>query len=203
MELFASLLALVALVGAVGLVVARWASSRSSVRTSWWGESVEGVHAMSLWLAWSVAAVATAGSLYFSEVADYVPCRLCWFQRICMYPLAGILLVAAVRRDRAVRWYALPLVVAGSAVATYHYLIEWKPSWGDAACAVGPSCTDVWFRRMGFVTLAFMALCGFLAIGALLFVTPRRGALDGDSVQDEVGSTRSTSTVDSRGASLP
>ena len=39
-----------------------------------------------------------AGSLYFSEVANYVPCRLCWFQRIAMYPLAVILLIAASAR---------------------------------------------------------------------------------------------------------
>lgn len=190
MELFASLLAVIAVAGAAALVVARWLSARSTAMDG----VVEGVHSVSLWLAWLVAAVATAGSLYFSEIADYVPCRLCWFQRICMYPLAGILLVAAVRRDRAVRWYALPLVVAGAAVATYHYLIEWKPSWGEAACAVGPSCTDIWFRRLGFATLAFMALGGFLAIGALLFVTPRRVAFAVDPVQDG---------TNSKGATLP
>lgn len=164
-ELFTSLLAMVALVGAIAHLVAS--------RTASFVGAAVAVHEFALWLAWSVAAVATAGSLYFSEVADYVPCRLCWFQRICMYPLAGILLVAAIRRDRAVRWYALPLLVAGILVSGYHYVIEWRPSWGDGACAVGPSCTDVWFRRMGFMTLAGMALCGFVAILTLLFVTPR------------------------------
>ncbi|MFM8848719.1 MAG: disulfide bond formation protein B [Actinomycetota bacterium] len=164
-ELFTSLLAMVALVGAIAHLVAS--------RTRSFAGAAVAVHEFALWLAWSVSAVATAGSLYFSEVVDYVPCRLCWFQRICMYPLAGILLVAAIRRDRAVRWYALPLLVAGILVSGYHYVIEWRPSWGDGACAVGPSCTDVWFRRMGFMTLAGMALCGFVAILTLLFVTPR------------------------------
>lgn len=164
-ELFTSLLAVVALIGAIAHLVAARTGVVSAVVTS--------VHEMSLWLSWAVAAVATIGSLYFSEIADYVPCRLCWFQRICMYPLAGILLVAALRRDRNVRWYALPLLVAGIAVSTYHYVIEWRPAWGDGACSVGPSCTDVWFRRMGFMTLAGMALCGFVAILTLLFVSPR------------------------------
>lgn len=164
-ELFTSLLALIALLGGVsyallGLVI----SPRSSV--------VAEIRRLALWLAWLVAAGATAGSLYFSEIADYVPCRLCWFQRICMYPLAGILLVAALRKDRNIRWYALPMLVAGVCLSSYHYLIEWKPSLGDGACGIGPSCTDVWFRRMGFVTLAFMALSGFIAIAALLFVQP-------------------------------
>lgn len=169
MELFSSLLALVAGAGVVVLLAIRVAARRAvAIR-----RLADGVHDAALWLAWLVAAAATAGSLYFSEVADYVPCRLCWFQRICMYPLAGILLVAALRRDRNVRWYALPLATAGLAVSTYHYVIEWKPSLGDGACSVGPSCTDVWFRELGFVTLAFMALAGFAAILALLFVTPR------------------------------
>jgi disulfide bond formation protein DsbB len=169
MELFASLLAIVAAAGVVVVFVARVAAPRLTVAR----QLADGLHGSALWLAWIVAAVATAGSLYFSEVADYVPCRLCWFQRICMYPLAGILLVAALRKDRGVRWYALPLAVAGLGVSTYHYVIEWKPSLGEGACAVGPSCTDIWFRELGFVTLAFMALAGFAVILALLFVTPR------------------------------
>ena len=165
-ELFTSLLALIALVGGVSYaLLGLWISPQASV--------VSEIRRLSLWLAWLVAACATAGSLYFSEVAHYVPCRLCWFQRICMYPLAGILLVAAIRKDRNARWYALPMLVAGGCLSGYHYLIEWKPSLGEGACGIGPSCTDVWFRRMGFVTLAFMALCGFIAIAALLFVQPK------------------------------
>ena len=174
-ELFTSILGVSALSGGLAYVLAS--------ATGWrvFDGVVTQVRESALWLAWLVAAASTVGSLYFSEVADYVPCRLCWFQRICMYPLAGILLVAAIRRDRNVRWYALPLLVAGIAVSTYHYVIEWRPSWGDGACSVGPSCTDVWFRRMGFVTLAFMALCGFVAIVALLFVNPSSGNRDAAS----------------------
>jgi disulfide bond formation protein DsbB len=89
-----------------------------------------------------------------------------------MYPLTAILLIAAARRDWSARWYALPLLVCGAAISTYHYVIEWKPSWGESACGIGPSCTDVWFRELGFVTLAFMALAGFVTIGVLLFVQP-------------------------------
>jgi len=166
-ELFTSLLALIALIGGLSYALV---SGVVSPQASIVGE----IRRLSLWLAWIVAAVATAGSLYFSEIADYVPCRLCWFQRICMFPLAGILLVAAIRKDRNVRWYALPLLIAGMCLSAYHYLIEWKPSFGEGACGIGPSCTDVWFRRMGFVTLSFMALSGFIAIAALLFVQPKK-----------------------------
>ncbi|NDE79574.1 MAG: disulfide bond formation protein B, partial [Actinobacteria bacterium] len=92
------MLAVIALTGALVHFIA----ARVPVAVA--GDLSRSVHEVSLWLAWLVAAVATAGSLYFSEIADYVPCRLCWFQRVCMYPLAGILLVAAIRRDRNVRW---------------------------------------------------------------------------------------------------
>jgi len=175
-ELFTSLLAVLALGGGLLYALsARFAPVSADNPLAMVARGVtEEVHRIGLWMAWSIAAVATVGSLYFSEVADYVPCRLCWFQRICMYPLAGILLVAALRRERSVRWYALPLLLMGIAVSGYHYLIEWRPAWGEGACGVGPSCTDIWFRRLGFMTLAGMALCGFLAIAVFLFVEPKR-----------------------------
>ncbi|MGI9051820.1 MAG: disulfide bond formation protein B [Ilumatobacteraceae bacterium] len=165
-QLFTSLLALVAGGGALALLGTRFLAGRFDVLR----RIVDVVDDAALWLAFVVAATATAGSLYFSEVADYVPCRLCWFQRIAMYPLVVILLVAALRRDRDVRWYVVPLAVVGALVSTYHYLVEWRPSLEGGACGVGPSCADIWFRQLGIVTLAFMALSGFVAI--LVLVLP-------------------------------
>jgi disulfide bond formation protein DsbB len=162
MQVFFSVLALIALGGGVGIVALRllpWpAGQRVGVTIDRW----------STWLAWLVAATATAGSLYFSEVAHYVPCRLCWYQRICMYPMSVILLIGALRRDRAVRWYALPLACVGLVISAYHYLIEWYPSLEATSCDPLAPCTLVWFRRFGFVSLPFAAGCGFLAIIALL-----------------------------------
>lgn len=178
-ELFTSLLALIALGGAVLYAIAallptaNLSEGRSSFAAIRAG-AAEDVRRMGLWLAFAVAAGATTGSLYFSEVANYVPCQLCWYQRICMYPLSGILFVAALRKDWSARWYCLPMLVAGVGTSAYHYLIEWKPAFGENSCSVGPSCTDIWFRRLGFVTLAFMALAGFVAILVFLFVDPNR-----------------------------
>ncbi|MFZ1491094.1 MAG: disulfide bond formation protein B [Ilumatobacteraceae bacterium] len=165
-EVFFSVLAFFALAGTVLYVFARlFAGNSAAVAET--GRAVQG---SSLWLAFLVAATCTVGSLYFSEVANYVPCQLCWYQRIAMYPLSVILLVAAVRRDRRVGWYVVPVATIGLAVAVYHYLIERLPSLGEGACQVGPSCTDVWFETFGFVTLAFMAACGFAAIIALTVI---------------------------------
>jgi disulfide bond formation protein DsbB len=168
-QLFFSLLALLAGGGALVVLVARLSGRRDGPL----GQLVELADDAGLWIAAAVALTATLGSLYFSEVADYVPCRLCWFQRIAMYPLAVILVIAAARRDRAVRWYAGPLAAVGALVSTYHYFLEWRPSGQGGACGVGPSCADIWFRELGFVTLAFMALCGFIAILIFVLPTPR------------------------------
>jgi disulfide bond formation protein DsbB len=169
MQLFFSLLALVALGGAVLLVIARLTGGRLRLLE----ELRRTVAPYAVPLAWIVALTSMLGSLYFSEIADLVPCRLCWYQRIAMYPLAVILLVATVRKDRGVRFYALPLAVIGAAISTYHYVIEWFPELEtDGVCSVDVPCTFVWFRRLGFVTIPFMALCGFLAVIALLITRP-------------------------------
>jgi Disulfide bond formation protein DsbB len=122
-------------------------------------------------LAWIVAAVTTLGSLYYSEIANFVPCRLCWYQRICMYPLAVILLVGLLLRDRRVRWYAVPFVIVGVPISLYHWLVERVDFFAkSSSCSAEAPCTVPWFQELGYVTLAFMALSAFLLIGTLLLV---------------------------------
>lgn len=167
-QLFCALLAVAAGVGAIVLVVLRLVAAGGNDAALRWGRVIGDA---ATWLAFLVAATATGGSLYFSEVADFAPCRLCWFQRIAMYPLSVILLVGAIRRDAGVRLYAVPLAAIGALISAYHTLIEWRPSLDTGACeATGPSCTYVWFREFGFLSLATMALVGFLTILILLLV---------------------------------
>jgi disulfide bond formation protein DsbB len=122
-----------------------------------------------LWVAWGFALVATAGSLFFSEVSQFIPCRLCWFQRIGMYPLAAILLIAAIRRDiRGGALYGLPLAVFGAIVAIYHIYIEYHPEAETASCKIGAPCATKWIDKLGYITIPVLALTAFLAIGGLL-----------------------------------
>jgi disulfide bond formation protein DsbB len=122
-------------------------------------------------LAWIVAMVATLGSLYYSEIANFVPCRLCWYQRICMYPLAVILLVGLLLRDRRVLWYAAPFVIVGAPISLYHWLVERVGFFAESSsCSAEAPCTVPWFQELGYVTLAFMALSAFLLIGTLFLV---------------------------------
>ena len=159
-----AVLALIAAVFAVVVVVARVVGAPAIDQVVRWRNPIT----------LALAATATAGSLYFSEVAHYVPCRLCWFQRVCMYPIAVVALIATIRRDPAGRWYVAALAAVGLPISAYHYLIEWRPELDTGSCALfGPACTDVWFRTWGFATLAFMALCGFAAILAVNLVPAR------------------------------
>jgi hypothetical protein len=120
-------------------------------------------------LAWIVATVTTLGSLYYSEIAHFVPCRLCWYQRICMYPLAVILLIGLLLRDRRTRWYAAPFVIVGAPLSLYHWLVERVDFFAkSSSCSAEAPCTVPWFQELGYVTLAFMALSAFLLIGTLL-----------------------------------
>jgi Disulfide bond formation protein DsbB len=160
MERFCALLALVAGGGAIALVTARFLPAGAAL--------IDAIRPVRLWLAWLVAAVAMAGSLYFSESAHFVPCKMCWYQRIAMYPLAVLLLIAAVRRDSSIRRYAVPLAAIGALISTYHYVVEWRPSLSKGVCDISLPCSFVWFRQFGFVSLPLMALCGFAAIVALL-----------------------------------
>ena len=125
------------------------------------------LHERALGSAWIVAALATAGSLYFSEVAGFVPCTLCWYQRIAMYPLVVVLGVGALRGDRAAP-AATALAAIGAAISAYHVALEWIPSLDSGACAVSAPCTFVWFRVFGIFSLPTLALTAFLLILTLL-----------------------------------
>ncbi|HEX7171968.1 MAG TPA: disulfide bond formation protein B [Candidatus Limnocylindria bacterium] len=129
-----------------------------------------------LWLAVVVATVATAGSLYFSEVAGFVPCALCWYQRIAMYPLVLVLGIAALRGDVQVRRYVGPMAAIGAVISIYHIGVERLPGLPTGSCSLEAPCDLIWVERFGFITIPVMALAGFLAILALLFACAGRGA---------------------------
>ncbi|MCY4663948.1 MAG: disulfide bond formation protein B [Acidimicrobiaceae bacterium] len=125
-------------------------------------------------LALAIAAVSTAGSLYYSEVAGYLPCEMCWYQRICMYALVPVLAVALVRRDRWGGWYALPLAVAGLGLSVYHYQLQLFPDQGSTCDASAP-CAYQWVDSFGFASIPFMAGCGFVGVAGLALLSIRSG----------------------------
>lgn len=162
---FFGALALLALVGAVVLALVRPLRHRLVPAAS----LVESFGHFRYEAALAVAAVATAGSLYMSEVLNYKPCRLCWVQRGFMYPLVVVLALAAWRKASWARKFIVPWAAVGFAVSTYHYLLEWFPEQLETnVCDIKVPCSAFPFRLWDFVTLPFMAGAAFLFIISVL-----------------------------------
>ena len=126
-----------------------------------------GIGQVALPLAFLVALTCTVGSLYLSEVAKFPPCKLCWYQRIAMYPQVLILGIAALRRDVLVKWYSVPLVLIGLGISIYHYLVERFPSTVSFSCTDDVPCSTVWVWKFHFLSIPAMAGIGFALIAVL------------------------------------
>lgn len=121
--------------------------------------------------------VAVLGSLYFSEIAQFPPCLLCWYQRAMMYPLPVLFGVALLKQqDKAVIDYALPLVAIGGLIAVYHNLLYYGVlAEAEFTCREGISCTTKYIEWFGFVTIPLLSLVGFAVLaGLMLFVRRAR-----------------------------
>lgn len=120
----------------------------------------------SLIFAFIVALAATTGSLFYSEVIGFEPCRLCWFQRIFMYPQVVLLGLALLRRDHGIALYSITLSIIGAVIATYHYLLQIgvSPSLSCQAVGYSISCSSKFVLQFGYITIPMMALTAFLLI---------------------------------------
>jgi disulfide bond formation protein DsbB len=140
-------------------------------KKTWYSYNMETIKKNLLYAAWALSLIGMLGSLYFSEVLKLPPCVLCWYQRICMYPLVVILGVGILRRDRGVALYALPLSLVGFGIAIYHNLLYFNilPE-ALAPCTAGVSCTTKQIELLGssLLTIPFLSLVGFLLINILL-----------------------------------
>ena len=119
----------------------------------------------SLHFAWLIVLISITASLYFSEIKLYVPCALCWVQRIAMYPLIAILTVGIILKDKNLPLYVLPLSIFGSIVAFYQTLLNWGvvPE-RLAPCQLGISCTTKYINWFGFITIPLLSFTAFILI---------------------------------------
>ncbi len=123
--------------------------------------------------AFLVASIATFGSLFLSEVAGFIPCKLCWWQRIFMYPSALILFISLLVNDRGVAKYILPLSGIGALIAIYHYIMQLFPNILECSEETA-KCSAVQFMEFGYVTIPLMAFTAFLLIIVSLLFTVRK-----------------------------
>lgn len=124
-----------------------------------------------LYLAFAGSLIAMLGSLYFSEIAGFPPCVLCWYQRISMYPLAVIIGAAIYTKERKLLIPAFILLIPGWLISIYHNLLYYNiiPE-AAAPCVAGISCTTKFIEWFGFITIPFLAFAGFTAIFILLVI---------------------------------
>jgi disulfide bond formation protein DsbB len=163
--------------GIVGVVWARWFAPAHLRRD---------VADASLALASLVAVGAMLGSLYFSEVENFIPCEMCWFQRIAMYPLAVILPIAALRRDQGIRPYAIALAGIGALISMYHIQLQLFPGQASS-CDPDTPCTFKWLDIFGFVSIPWLALGSFTLILLLTTMPPGRREADSHFTSTETG----------------
>ncbi len=128
-----------------------------------------------LFLCWLIASSSTLGSLFFSEIMKFAPCVLCWYQRICLFPLVLILSMGLFSFDKSVVKFALPLALAGWFIALYHNLLYTGiiPE-SIQPCSKGVSCTEDYINLFGIFTIPMLSLISFSTIVLLLFMLKRR-----------------------------
>ncbi len=134
-------------------------------------------------LAFIVVFAATLGSLFYSEIAGYAPCKLCWFQRIFMYPQTILLGIAVWRKDYQIVVYGLALSVIGSFIASYHYIMQlgFVPSLPCSAVGYSASCSPRFVLQFGYITIPLMALTVFALIIIFLIFSKIYNKNDGNN----------------------
>src|ERR1700693_939875 len=164
----------------IGFVASR-ASASSRER---WGNLRDSISPFALQFAWIVAALATWGSLYLSQIAGLVPCEFCWFQRICMYPLSLLLGIAAFRGDVGIaKRYFMPISIVGAGLAIYHYQLEHIQG-EPTVCGAAVPCNSGAFNIFGFISVPFLSLAAFAFITTLLLLA-REGRYEDEEYVEE------------------
>ena len=129
--------------------------------------------------AFIVATISMLGSLTYSDVIGYDVCKLCWFQRILMYPQSIILLVALIKKDKHILDYDIVLSVIGVLLAAYHYLLQLGlvPSVACNVVGYSTNCASRFVMNFGYITIPLMSFTAFLLI-ILLSLSPKLWHLD-------------------------
>ena len=140
-------------------------SSEEKFRTDW----------NILFIVWLIVAIGTLGSLFFSEVMEFAPCALCWYQRIFLYPMVITLALGLFPLDKGAIKYSLPLAIGGWFVALYHNLLYYGiiPE-SLQPCRQGVSCTEVYINLLGFITIPMLSWMMFTVMIVLLVISKRR-----------------------------
>lgn len=118
-----------------------------------------------LLISFLIALGASLFSLYYSEIAKFEPCTLCWYQRILMFPLVFLFGLALKRRELVIKPYATLLCIIGAIIAAYHYMLQiGVTSLAPCSASGAGSCFQTPFMTFGYITIPIMSLSTFLLI---------------------------------------
>ena len=129
--------------------------------------AVEFISKHGMFLAFLSALTATLASLFYSQVAGFAPCQLCWLQRIFMYPEVVLLGLALIKKDSGIIDYALLLAVIGFFISLYHNYVYYYNGGLNVFCqlaGVQVSCVKRYVFEFGYVTIPLMAATTFLLV---------------------------------------
>ncbi|WCK57181.1 disulfide bond formation protein B (plasmid) [Aneurinibacillus sp. Ricciae_BoGa-3] len=121
----------------------------------------------------SLSFLSMIGSLYFSEVMQLLPCDLCWYQRICMYPIGLLVVISLFIHDNHVKHYIRFLSIVGFVVALYHLYIQYFHQ-HSSFCRIGSYCGEIQIEFFGFITIPLMSAVAFLFIFVLTFFAAKK-----------------------------
>lgn len=168
----------------IAVVILACAHKLRGCSPDWVLHARDAVGPVALPLAWLVALGATLGSLYYSEIANFTPCELCWYQRIAMYPWALILAIASYRRDTSIKVYAIPVVIIGGLISIYHYLEQRFPDSVSSSCDPVAPCSATYVWELNYISIPMMALTCFAVIAVLLTLARNDAAAPRPGVED-------------------
>ncbi len=123
-----------------------------------------------LYAAWTIALIATLSSLYFSQIEGLIPCTLCWYQRIVMYPLVIIIAIGIFKNDHDVKHYVLPLSVIGTIIAVYQVLLQQGWVKDIEVCSAAANCAVKQAVLFHSVTIPMLSLLAFIGITIALVI---------------------------------
>ncbi|MEQ1722195.1 MAG: disulfide bond formation protein B [Pseudobdellovibrio sp.] len=114
-----------------------------------------------------VVLASVLGSLFFSEIMGYVPCNLCWYQRLCVYPMLFIILTGLYLKSKEAAFFLLPFSIAGLFISVYHNLVYYKFIAIIVPCTESAPCTQQQLNWLGFVTIPMLSLLTFVVLFGL------------------------------------
>lgn len=125
-----------------------------------------------LYIAWLTALIATVGSIALTEIFHFLPCSLCWYQRILMYPLVIIIAVGIILKDKKLYVYVLPFTILGMIVAFYQHLLQIGVIKELVVpCSTNVSCTTKYIDWLGgLVTIPLLSFLSFLLIAICMIL---------------------------------